>query len=312
MELNNKDAVVRTDSAADAQTDVTSAGELDLYDDLTAFTDLSPEEQWRSLVQPDESAESDIAAAGQAHEKAFSGPVQTEGPIEPVETAMAATETETPSTEEAEEHTLPGDLPAKAVGVETAGGGIETSSAEGDQQYDSPEPVPFNLPIEAARAQAAVAPTDTSSDEEAGETTLADRVLVDLPVEPVGAETSAAETGVQPEEPRAESRTASGALHGYSDSDKIRPQPYDGSRPSGPLSGFILTPDFVFTGALSRGVCLGCGADAGVDDLFCMACGAFIDEIASTLRFNPTCTECKQGITAGEIFCPWCGSPLPG
>lgn len=78
--------------------------------------------------------------------------------------------------------------------------------------------------------------------------------------------------------------------------------------PSGPLSGFNLPQEMVYTGALSRGVCLNCGAESGADDLFCLTCGDFIDEIGSTLPSSATCGECQQPIDAGEIFCPWCGS----
>jgi hypothetical protein len=84
-----------------------------------------------------------------------------------------------------------------------------------------------------------------------------------------------------------------------------------GPRPSGPLSGLNLPPEFFYTGAMSRGVCLACGAESGTDDLFCLTCGVFIDEIASTLPSNPSCGECRQRIDQEEIFCPWCGSAVP-
>lgn len=47
------------------------------------------------------------------------------------------------------------------------------------------------------------------------------------------------------------------------------------TRPSGPLDG--LTNGFVFTGALSGGVCIACGTESGADELFCIACGVFIE-----------------------------------
>lgn len=81
--------------------------------------------------------------------------------------------------------------------------------------------------------------------------------------------------------------------------------------PSGPLSGFGLPRELVYTGAMSRGVCLACGAESGADDLFCLSCGDFVDEVASTVPSNPTCGECKQPIDLEEIFCPWCGSAMP-
>jgi len=45
---------------------------------------------------------------------------------------------------------------------------------------------------------------------------------------------------------------------------------------SGPLGG--LDSDVEFTGALSRGVCIACGAESS--DLFCLACGLFIEDIS--------------------------------
>ena len=79
-------------------------------------------------------------------------------------------------------------------------------------------------------------------------------------------------------------------------------------RPSGPLGS--LTKGFVFTGALSRGVCLACGAESGTDDLFCITCGGFIEEISTTRPVRLACAECQQTISTDEIFCPWCGSSL--
>jgi hypothetical protein len=48
--------------------------------------------------------------------------------------------------------------------------------------------------------------------------------------------------------------------------------------PSGSLGG--LESDVEFTGALSRGVCIACGAESSTDDLFCLACGVFIEDIS--------------------------------
>jgi hypothetical protein len=45
--------------------------------------------------------------------------------------------------------------------------------------------------------------------------------------------------------------------------------------PSGPLGS--LTQGFVFKGALSGGICIACGAESGTDELFCIACGLFIE-----------------------------------
>ena len=49
-------------------------------------------------------------------------------------------------------------------------------------------------------------------------------------------------------------------------------------RTSGPLGG--VDSDVEFNGALSRGVCIACGAESSTDDLFCLACGLFIEDIS--------------------------------
>lgn len=102
--------------------------------------------------------------------------------------------------------------------------------------------------------------------------------------------------------PDPEDFTANGKTSGVS------PQLFDRSRTGPLLAGLSAFADFVFAGDLSLGVCLACGAESGADDLFCVSCGVFIDEIGSTPKSNPTCGECGQSITADEIFCPWCGA----
>ena len=94
-------------------------------------------------------------------------------------------------------------------------------------------------------------------------------------------------------------------------SGELNPELPDLTRPSGPLAGLILSAEFAFSGALTRGVCLVCGAASGANDVFCVACGAFIDEAESTVQAKPTCVECGARIVADEIFCPGCGASLP-
>ncbi len=83
------------------------------------------------------------------------------------------------------------------------------------------------------------------------------------------------------------------------------------SRASGPLFGLSANSELTFTGALTRGVCLSCGAESGADDVFCVNCGAFIDEVDSNSKAKPACSECGEPIVAEEIFCPSCGSVQP-
>jgi predicted amidophosphoribosyltransferase len=74
------------------------------------------------------------------------------------------------------------------------------------------------------------------------------------------------------------------------------------------LSGFNLPPEIVYMGAMSKGVCIACGAESSEDDLFCVTCGGFIDEIEAPAQSMATCRECEQKIETDEIFCPLCGA----
>lgn len=66
--------------------------------------------------------------------------------------------------------------------------------------------------------------------------------------------------------------------------------------------------------------CPACGCESDPQDLFCVACGAFIDEPAAlelpaeTSRAMPSadlaCPDCGEDITRDEIFCPSCGVVL--
>jgi len=187
------------------------------------------------------------------------------------------------------------DRPVK-VSVETG-----RPSADADKENASLEPVLTHTPIQPVEAATAASEKRTPSPE-AEEHTSPEPVLTHSTIEPVQSDTTV---------PAAESARDSDVSKAYVEAGEVRPPLLDATRPSGPLSGFNLPPEIVYTGALTRGVCLACGAESSADDLFCMACGGFIDEIATTFPFNPTCGECKQRIAADEIFCPWCGSGLP-
>jgi hypothetical protein len=75
---------------------------------------------------------------------------------------------------------------------------------------------------------------------------------------------------------------------------------------SGPFGA--LDSEFQYNGSLSGGTCLGCGAESGADDLFCITCGAFVDDADSPRASKPVCAECGLDSCADEIFCPECGS----
>lgn len=75
---------------------------------------------------------------------------------------------------------------------------------------------------------------------------------------------------------------------------------------SGPFGA--LDSQFQYNGSLSGGTCLGCGAESGAEDLFCITCGAFVDVADSPAASKPVCAECGLDSSADEIFCPECGS----
>jgi hypothetical protein len=78
---------------------------------------------------------------------------------------------------------------------------------------------------------------------------------------------------------------------------------------SGPLGS--LSKGSHFKGAMTGGVCLACGAASGANDLFCITCGAFVDEVAVPIPSGATCVQCGLSISADDIFCPQCGAVLP-
>ena len=270
MKLNKNDVVVRADSI-DVQTGPGSSGEIDLYGELIAFAELSPEEQ-AELVARQENASAETKTTPGAEEHLFHEPDLTQAPIEPVQAQTVASEIEAPSAEDAQEGT-------------------------------SPEPEPIPPPIEPVEPATAVAETQTQSAIDTEELTSREPVQIHKTIESVESGDAIVSAAV--------CASDSVVSEAFVEPGEVRPRQYEGPRPSGPLSGFNLPPNIVYTGALSKGVCLACGAESGADDLFCMTCGVFIDEIASTLPADPTtCAECKQGIAANEIFCPWCGSVL--
>ncbi|HSB08023.1 MAG TPA: zinc ribbon domain-containing protein [Blastocatellia bacterium] len=68
-----------------------------------------------------------------------------------------------------------------------------------------------------------------------------------------------------------------------------------------------------YTGALSAGVCISCGAESEAQDLFCATCGVFVEEVETRRPSNPKCpkcAECGSVASADEVFCPGCGAVL--
>lgn len=170
----------------------------------------------------------------------------------------------------------------------------------------SPEPlegsadykVQAHAKFEMAESESLAAETPSTTWEEAEQNASADWTPTDSPIQSVESVTTA---------PAGETDCDSEVLEESSDTGAL---PVEGPGPSGPSSGLSVPQEIVYTGSLSRGVCLACGAESGADDLFCLACGDFVDGVGSTLPSSRICGECKERIDAEEIFCPWCGSAM--
>ena len=243
MERNDNEAGV-CPSPIDAQTG--ASGEIDLYGELTAFAELSPDEQRRLLDRPK--------------------PSSAEHPLPAQETSDLV-----PTIEN-----VPSELVLSGVLVPASDVLSPSEIVPAGELVPGTELVPADARLTQTAPQSVTAEAVDSVEAEA--------------VEPCSQPASGPEEStatVEPPEARADVFV----------------------RPSGPLGS--LTKGFVFTGALSRGVCIGCGAESGTDDLFCIACGVFIDEISTTRPVRLTCVECQQSISTDEIFCPWCGASLP-
>ena len=300
MERDDNEAVVHSD-AINAQPVTSTVGELDLYADLTAFAELSPEEQARS-IEPREKASGQASMTPEDHSEETSAqpPILSEEASGAVEPEITDVERETPSSEEAQSavsfEEQAAELTSEAVKTEESAAEGEFLSTQDTEEYPSPKQSSAYLAIEADHPE-------TRFTEEADQDPSYQPDQTPAPEIPVVLDTTAASESVLcSESPKADVEISG-----------LPPAEAQGPRPSGPLSGFNLPANIVYTGSLSRGVCLSCGAAVlSADDLFCPACGVFIDEIASTAEVDSTCAECKRVISAGEIFCPWCGTALSG
>jgi hypothetical protein len=177
-----------------------------------------------------------------------------------------------------------------------------------------PEGIVNSAPIETIEAESIPAETEETSAELVAKNNPPESVAIHLPeVQPEsGMRDTADWTGsgeivdaakdVSTKEPVSTAKASSSTLDDRCSPAVTRPDP------GGPLSALNLSQEIVFTGAMSRGVCLACGAESDADDLFCLTCGGFIDDVAPTPPSTPLCKVCKHRIDPDEIFCPWCGS----
>lgn len=292
MELTKNDPAVCPDSI-DAPDSSTGAVEIDLYDELITFAELSPEEQSRlaylsdkERAQPDEEPSAPFEGPAHSEPDLAPGPVELDFAVQHAEAAADPVTNEFVAEPENRSNVLIEPTESPSVTLKSSVQSHETAAVQ-------LEPVLNDAQSETVASE----PAQETWTALAGEDEQSTQPDIEAAVEAVK---------VAPASEAGESETSkpSGATNGIRTSGMLGP------RPSGPLSGFNLPPEIVYTGAMSRGVCLACGAESGADDLFCLTCGVFIDEVASSLPSNPTCADCHERIDADEIFCPWCGSSV--
>jgi Double zinc ribbon len=188
----------------------------------------------------------------------------------------------------------------KNVAAASAGSINAKAGASTEREIDLYDELIHFAELPREQQRQSVAPPEKKSAERTAEPHQAEPVPTPVPITPVEAETA---------RPIVDAVYDSEDSHAPSEPSEVRPELSDRLSPSGPLRG--LTGDLVFSGVLSGGVCRTCGAESAADDLFCITCGGFIDEIAAALPNKPTCGECGVDIASNEIFCPWCGAVLP-
>jgi RNA polymerase subunit RPABC4/transcription elongation factor Spt4 len=82
-------------------------------------------------------------------------------------------------------------------------------------------------------------------------------------------------------------------------------------RASGPLSlsGYLFDPTSrAAAQIMTLAVCATCGSESDGEDLFCMGCGAFMDEGTVAESDGPACDDCGLVVKTGDLICPSCGS----
>jgi hypothetical protein len=90
-------------------------------------------------------------------------------------------------------------------------------------------------------------------------------------------------------------------------------------RASGPLSlsGLLYDPTLKSSAQIvTLVICPACGSEADGEDLFCVACGAFMDETAADESSRDetsglVCDDCGLVVETDELICPSCGSASP-
>src|SRR4030095_9628392 len=143
MELDDNETAVHSDTI-NAQGLSSKVSELDLYDELTAFAELSPEEQAQLIERQQETlARASMTSAANSEEPPGQLADRTEPPSESVEPEATPSDTESPLATDVEHHAsskeLATDLTFEPVQTEQRSFEAETPSTQEFEESPSLE-----------------------------------------------------------------------------------------------------------------------------------------------------------------------------
>lgn len=245
MEIKSTDSSSRI-SQDQQEAGLNNTGELNLYFDLLAFSELSPEEQLADRERLKDASSNQVLETG----------IEFPGFVE-----AAATFDGVVSSPETSEHA------------------IESVLAVEQPEKDQPEQKqPACEPFELLEPTAEMDPVFEFLP-------TAEQVVTIAPDD--------APLQVQPPEPPAAPVEMNNLF-----------------RASGPLSlsGFLFDPTSKAAAqVMTLAVCATCGSESDGEDLFCAACGTFMEETTVNELVGSACDDCGLIIATDELICPSCG-----
>jgi len=245
MKLNSSEAAVHLDSV---EVQERSNVEIDLYARLVEFELLTPEEQTRLVVRPEiESSQANPPEVVAQSNECVSDLEDTSSNVVSAVVAEQANPAEYVGnqslrySDDVEQHFL-GDAQAEVSTIES-----DADSSEKESPIITPDNESLVVSYGIAdQDDAAVASGNLSSEP-----------AEDAYNEIVGAATAQGNVEDNSETSESESNNVVRSSDSLENLDSV----------------------IEFAGTLSRGVCLACGADSPTDDLFCLACGVFIEDM---------------------------------
>jgi len=251
MTLNSSEVAVYTESI---EAHEHSSAEIELYSELIEFEHLPPEEQARLAVHPEIKVSQDNPPEAVAQSTEGVSDLDDASP-----NVMSAAVAEKESAEGVEPQSFSDAVEAEQHLLSGADAGVTTPRIE-DVNNSENESSVISFDNESSIVSFDNESSVISSD-------IADHD-----------DAVAMCSGNLTSEPAASEEMDTPATT-QADADEIsqtsEAEPDDFVRSGGPLEN--LDDGIEFNGTLSRGVCLECGAET--DDLFCLACGVFIEDI---------------------------------